>query len=342
MTSYKGNGLTGLVNLGNTCYINSSLQVLSHIPEMNEYINHFLNERQDVSNRDIAFLKEWNELRTLMWKKDVTISPNRFIMSIQFISKEKKNDEFIGFSQNDSTEFLYFIIQIFHDALQLCKNKDRLFQNQLNIYKKVPSFYSFLKKHHKDSFSMMDALFSIYIKIEIIDKKTNKQLALNYESFYIFDLALTKLTLEDCLKIHFSNEEMNECNNNQFYDDKEKVYKDVIKTQTLMNAPPYLIVQLKRWNMNMKKNLRIIQYDINMLDLNLFIQNDSPYKGKYKYQLLGIINHSGTMLGGHYFAYIRSFDGKWYEFNDTLVKEIPISKLITNKNYCFIYRRNNK
>lgn len=188
----------------------------------------------------------------------------------------------------------------------------------------------------------MDALFSIYIKIEIIDKKTNKQLALNYESFYIFDLALTKLTLEDCLKIHFSNEEMNECNNNQFYDDKEKVYKDVIKTQTLMNAPPYLIVQLKRWNMNMKKNLRIIQYDINMLDLNLFIQNDSPYKEKYKYQLFGIINHSGTMLGGHYFSYIRSFDGKWYEFNDTLVKEIPISKLITNKNYCFIYRRNNK
>lgn len=342
MTSYKGNGLTGLVNLGNTCYINSCLQVLSHIPEMNEYINHFLNEQQDVSNRDIAFLKEWNELRTLMWKKNVTISPNRFIMSIQFISKEKKKDEFIGFSQNDSTEFLYFIIQIFHDALQLSKNKDRLFRSQLNIYKKVPSFYSFLKKHHKDSFSIMDALFSIYIKIEIIDEKTNKQLALNYESFYIFDLALTKLTLEDCLKIHFSNEEMNECNNNQFYDDKEKVYKDVIKTQTLMNAPPYLIVQLKRWNMNMKKNLRIIQYDINMLDLNLFIQNDSPYKEKYKYQLFGIINHSGTMLGGHYFAYIRSFDGKWYEFNDTLVKEIPISKLITNKNYCFIYRRNNK
>lgn len=342
MTSYKGNGLTGLVNLGNTCYINSCLQVLSHIPEMNEYINHFLNEQQDVSNRDIAFLKEWNELRTLMWKKNVTISPNRFIMSIQFISKEKKKHEFIGFSQNDSTEFLYFIIQIFHDALQLSKNKDRLFRSQLNIYKKVPSFYSFLKKHHKDSFSIMDALFSIYIKIEIIDEKTNKQLALNYESFYIFDLALTKLTLEDCLKIHFSNEEMNECNNNQFYDDKEKVYKDVIKTQTLMNAPPYLIVQLKRWNMNMKKNLRIIQYDINMLDLNLFIQNDSPYKEKYKYQLFGIINHSGTMLGGHYFAYIRSFDGKWYEFNDTLVKEIPISKLITNKNYCFIYRRNNK
>lgn len=341
-SSYVGNGLTGLVNLGNTCYINSGLQVLSHIPEMNEYISHYLKQHSDLSNRDIAFLKEWNDLWKLMWKKNVTISPNRFIRSIQFISKEKKKDEFVGFSQNDTTEFLHFMMEIFHDALQSCKNKEDLFRNQLNIFKNIPSFCSFLKNHHKDSFTVMEMLFSTYIKIELFDKKSNKRLSSNYESFCIFDLALTKLDMDNCLNVHFSNEEMNEINNNQFYDDKEKIYKDVIKRQTLMNCPPYLIVQLKRWNMNMKKNLRIIHYDVNTLDLNRFIHTDSPYKGKCNYELFGIINHSGTILGGHYFAYIKSFDGKWYEFNDTTVKEITISKLITNKNYCFIYRRNNK
>ena len=339
-SSYIGNGLTGLSNLGNTCYINSGLQILSHIPEMNEYINQFLTNHSVASNSDIVFLKEWNDLRALMWKQNVIISPNRFVRSIHFISKEKKNDEFTGFAQNDSTEFLYFIIQIFHDALKLTKNADNLFHNQLDTFKKLPSFQTFMKKHHKDSYSFMDTLFSIYTKIEIFDKETTTLLTSNYESFYIFDLALTKLNIMDCLKIHFSNEEMNESNNNQFYDDKEKVYKDVIKSQTLMNSPPYLMIQLKRWNMNMKKNQRIIHYDIDTLDLNMFINNSSPYKDKYKYDLFGIINHSGSILGGHYFSYIKSFDGKWYEFNDVMIKEMIPSKLLSNKNYCLIYRRN--
>ena len=31
-------------------------------------------------------------------------------------------------------------------------------------------------------------------------------------------------------------------------------------------------------------------------------------------------NRSGSAFGGHYYAYIRSFeDGKWYKFNDSTV-----------------------
>jgi ubiquitin carboxyl-terminal hydrolase 47 len=33
--------------------------------------------------------------------------------------------------------------------------------------------------------------------------------------------------------------------------------------------------------------------------------------------------HNGGAYGGHYFAYIKSFeDGKWYNFNDSSVSEI--------------------
>jgi ubiquitin carboxyl-terminal hydrolase 47 len=35
------------------------------------------------------------------------------------------------------------------------------------------------------------------------------------------------------------------------------------------------------------------------------------------YELFAVLVHSGTQGGGHYFAYIKSFDdGKWYQFND--------------------------
>ena len=46
--------------------------------------------------------------------------------------------------------------------------------------------------------------------------------------------------------------------------------------------------------------------------------------GDYVYNLYSILIHSGSAMGGHYYAYIKSFeDGKWYNFNDGNVNAIP-------------------
>jgi len=45
--------------------------------------------------------------------------------------------------------------------------------------------------------------------------------------------------------------------------------------------------------------------------------------GPYVYELYSVLIHRGSALGGHYYAYIKSFEtGRWYEFNDSMVTEI--------------------
>ena len=40
--------------------------------------------------------------------------------------------------------------------------------------------------------------------------------------------------------------------------------------------------------------------------------------------------HSGGAYGGHYYAYIKSFeDGKWYNFNDSTVTQLSSEEMLT-------------
>jgi ubiquitin carboxyl-terminal hydrolase 47 len=54
----------------------------------------------------------------------------------------------------------------------------------------------------------------------------------------------------------------------------------------------------------------------------VILTNDGP-EGPYIYELFSIMVHSGSAIGGHYYAYIKSFsDGQWYCFNDHMVSRI--------------------
>ena len=111
-------GLVGLANLGNTCFLNSCIQVLNHTYEL-----HFLVDAKNKSNSinsdlpDSVILKEWNDLRELMWSGNGTVSPNRFIHNVQQIAGKKNRDIFTGWLQNDITEFLLFIIDCIHNSI---------------------------------------------------------------------------------------------------------------------------------------------------------------------------------------------------------------------------------
>ena len=61
-------------------------------------------------------------------------------------------------------------------------------------------------------------------------------------------------------------------------------------------------------------------------------------KNNYKYELYAICNHHGSVYGGHYTANVKK-DGKWFNYNDTVIKELPENNVITNEAYCLFLKK---
>ena len=72
---------------------------------------------------ETILLIEWDKLRELIWTQTEEdsgdfIVPTSFVSNVQKVARIKKQDLFTGFAQNDAPEFLYFIINGFHEALK--------------------------------------------------------------------------------------------------------------------------------------------------------------------------------------------------------------------------------
>jgi len=337
---YKNKGLSGLSNLGNTCFINSCMQIISHTYELNNFLNDENYKKKLKNIVDSVLIVEWDNLRKIMWSDNCVISPGKFIKTIQKISGIKEKDIFTGYSQNDLPEFLLFIVDCFHNSLSreikmtiTGTPENSTDQVAIKCFEMIKNMYS------KEYSEIWNLFYGIHVS-EITDLETGKQLNVTPEPYLMIDLPIpsdNKMpSLIDCFDLYVEGEVLD--GDNAWFNEETNQKTSIRKRIQFWSFPDILIIDFKRFNNRFQKNQILVTFPLDNLDLSKYVIG---YKKEcYKYELYGVCNHSGSVMGGHYTSFVKNANGNWYHFNDQEVSSVVTpDNVITPKAYCLFYRK---
>lgn len=339
---YENKGLSGLANLGNTCFINSCIQILSHTYELNDFLNQDNYKKKLQNKYESALILEWDELRKLLWNSNCIISPGKFIKTIQKIAQIKKIDIFTGYSQNDLPEFLLFLIDCFHTSLsrEIKMTISGIAENETDNIA-IQCFEMIKKMYSKEYSEIWNLFYGVHVS-EINCLESGKQLKITPEPYFMIDLPLppsnNSPSLIDCFDHYVKGEILD--GENAWYNEETKQKINIKKNIQFWSFPSILVIDIKRFNSRNQKNQVLVTFPLTDLDLSKYVIGYK--KHSYKYDLYGVCNHSGGVLGGHYTSYVKNANGKWYHFNDTSVSEVGLSEsIISPKAYVLFYKKKN-
>lgn len=336
-TKYENKGLSGLANLGNTCFINSCIQILSHTYELNNFLDNETYKKKLKNKYDSALLIEWDNLRKILWNENCIVSPGKFITTIQKVAKLKKMEIFTEYSQNDVSEFLLFLIDCFHTSLSRGITMTISGNPETDTDRIALKCFEMVKNTYSKDYSEIWNLFYAVNVSEITRIDNGKVLSINPEPFFMVDLPIpsgnNSPSLIDCFN-HYVNGEIIE----DYLDEETNEKVHIRKKISFWSFPNILAIDLKRFNNRFQKNQIHITFPIDELDLSPYVIGYK--KNNFKYELYGVCNHSGGVMGGHYTSYVKNANGKWYHFNDTSVSEVGMNEsIISPKAYVLFYRK---
>jgi ubiquitin C-terminal hydrolase len=310
---------------------------LSHTYELNEFLDNESYKKKLKNKCDSVLLIEWDNLRKMLWNENCIVSPGKFINTIQKVAKIKKMDIFTGYSQNDVSEFLLFLIDCFHSALSreititISGNPETETDKiALKCFEMVKNMYS------KDYSEIWNLFYAVNVS-EITRVDNGKVLTINPEPFFMVDLPIPpnnkSPSLIDCFDYYVSGEIIE-----NYLDETTKENVNIRKKILFWSFPNILTIDLKRFDNRFQKNQIQVTFPLDDLDLSAYVIGYK--KENFKYELYGVCNHSGGVMGGHYTSYIKNANGKWYHYNDTSVSEVGINEsVISPKAYVLFYRK---
>ncbi|KAJ3116892.1 Ubiquitin carboxyl-terminal hydrolase 36 [Nowakowskiella sp. JEL0407] len=287
----------GLDNLGNTCFLNSVLQILTYTPPLAMYALSG-NDSRTCQSQTFCVLCEFQKHVNLCIGPKRTnsphITPKAIVSRLYAIAKHLK----VG-RQEDSHEFLrYFLEALQNSGLSSSDRKSRQAIESTIIFQifggRLHSLVQCLSCKHKSI--TQDPFMDLSLELRNCD------------------------SLQACLAQFTKAEILNK--GNQYRCEKCAKLVDAKKRITIGEAPAVLTIQLKRFDFGFMMGTKInkhIAFD-EILELSPYM-ND---KSRVRYNLVGVLVHDGNSCkSGHYYSFVKSSAGVWHCMNDSQADTIP-------------------
>ena len=247
----NNHGLCGSINLGNTCFMNSSIACLSNCSELTEY---FLRQKyvNDINedNRDGAegaLAEEWYNLLGNYWLTKHTVGNPKNIKIIV----GSKNRKFSGYNQQDSNEFMTVFLEILGEDLNRAKKKVyRELKEQQKEESDLEAASRFWGLHVERNDSIITDLFHGLLKSTITCPNCGFK-NITYDPFNTLTL-----TIPSENKIYQLQEKRKKIVNYRLKKEKkekkEKVFVDIYYVF------PFSLIQTKRFHIEVYKSMSLI------------------------------------------------------------------------------------
>nr|XP_033500905.1 ubiquitin carboxyl-terminal hydrolase 36 isoform X1 [Epinephelus lanceolatus]XP_033500906.1 ubiquitin carboxyl-terminal hydrolase 36 isoform X1 [Epinephelus lanceolatus] len=300
----------GLHNLGNTCFLNSTVQCLTYTPPLANYLLSKEHSRACHQSGFCMICVMQNHIIQAFANTGNAIKPVSFIRDLKKIARH-----FRFGSQEDAHEFLRYTI----DAMQ---------KACLNGYPKLD--------RQTQATTLVHQIFGGYLRSRV-KCSICKSVSDTYDPYLDIAVEIRQAAnIVRALELFVKPDVLSGENAYMCAKCKKKV--PATKRFTVHRTSNVLTLSLKRFaNFSGGKITKDVGYP-EFLNIRPYMSQSSG--DPVMYGLYAVLVHSGySCHAGHYYCYVKASNGQWYQMNDSMVHSSNIKVVLNQQAYVLFYLR---
>ncbi|XP_062874667.1 ubiquitin carboxyl-terminal hydrolase 36 isoform X2 [Trichomycterus rosablanca] len=300
----------GLHNLGNTCFLNSTVQCLTYTPPLANYLLSKEHSRTCHQPGFCMICIMQNHIIQAFANTGNAIKPVSFIRDLKKIARH-----FRFGSQEDAHEFLRYTI----DAMQ---------KACLNGYPKLD--------RQTQATTLVHQIFGGYLRSRV-KCSVCKSVSDTYDPYLDIAVEIRQAAnIVRALELFVKPDVLSGENAYMCAKCKKKV--PATKRFTVHRTSNVLTLSLKRFaNFSGGKITKDVGYP-EFLNIRPYMSQNSGEP--VMYGLYAVLVHSGySCHAGHYYCYVKASNGQWYQMNDSMVHSSNIKVVLNQQAYVLFYLR---